>query len=198
MGKEKLKVVYDCDDVLWDLNTHVALLKGIDPNCLVNFAMLENEALTMSERKAMLAGFRDAKSFVDIKFYDGADRILEAEELGATVMINSNAYNEAIAELKREQLTKLLPEMTPEKMRINVIDPDGACHKKIEKDLFIFVDDSPFNVALSEAKINIMPRRLWNVTPKAKEIVRGKNVVWIDDLTKINQFVRETLAKQAI
>lgn len=195
MSKEKLKVVYDCDDVLWDLNTHVALLKGIDPNCLVNFAMLENEALTMPERKAMLAGFREPESFVDIQFYDGASEILAAEELGATVMINSNAYNEAIAELKREQLVKLLPQMAPEQMRINVIDPNGACHKEIERDLFIFVDDSPFNIALSEAKINIMPRRLWNVTPKAKEIVRGKNVIWIDDLAKINQFVRETLAK---
>ena len=195
MGEKLLKVVYDCDDVLWDLNTHVANLKGIDPNCLVNFAMLENEALTMPERRAMLDGFRDAASFVDIKFYDGANEILRAEELGATVMINSNAYNAEIAELKRQQLARLLPEMAPEKMRINVIDPDGACHKEIERDLFIFVDDSPFNIALSEAKINIMPTRLWNVTPKAKEIVREKNVIWIDDLTKINQFVRETLAK---
>lgn len=195
MGEKLLKVVYDCDDVLWDLNTHVANLKGIDPNCLVNFAMLENEALTMPERRAMLDGFRDAASFVDIKFYEGANEILHAEELGATVMINSNAYNAEIAELKRQQLTRLLPEMAPEKMRINVIDPDGACHKEIERDLFIFVDDSPFNIALSEAKINIMPTRLWNVTPKAKEIVREKNVIWIDDLTKINQFVRETLAK---
>ncbi len=190
-----LKVVYDCDDVLWDLNTHVANLKGIDPDCLVNFAMLENEALTMPERRAMLDGFRDAASFVDIKFYDGANEILRAEKLGATVMINSNAYNADIAELKRQQLVRLLPEMAPEKMRINVIDPDGACHKEIERDLFIFVDDSPFNIALSEAKINIMPTRLWNVTPKAKEIVREKNVIWIDDLTKINQFVHETLAK---
>ena len=195
MGEKLLKVVYDCDDVLWDLNTHVANLKGIDPNCLVNFAMLENEALTIPERRAMLDGFRDAASFVDIKFYDGASEILHAEKLGATVMINSNAYNAEIAELKRQQLTRLLPEMAPEKMRINVIDPDGACHKEIERDLFIFVDDSPFNIALSEAKINIMPTRLWNVTPKAKEIVREKNVIWIDDLTKINQFVRETLAK---
>ncbi len=195
MGEKLLKVVYDCDDVLWDLNTHVANLKGIDPNCLVNFAMLENEALTMPERRAMLDGFRDAASFVDIKFYDGANEILRAEELGATVMINSNAYNAEIAELKRQQLARLLPEMAPEKMRINVIDPDGACHKEIERDLFIFVDDSPFNIALSEAKINIMPTRLWNVTPKAEEIVREKNVIWIDDLTKINQFVRETLAK---
>lgn len=195
MGEKLLKVVYDCDDVLWDLNTHVANLKGIDPNCLVNFAMLENEALTMPERRAMLDGFRDAASFVDIKFYEGANEILHAEELGATVMINSNAYNAEIAELKRQQLTRLLPEMAPEKMRINVIDPDGACHKEIERDLFIFVDDSPFNIALSEAKINIMPTRLWNVTPKAKEIVREKNVIWIDDLTKINQFVHETLAK---
>lgn len=195
MGEKLLKVVYDCDDVLWDLNTHVANLKGIDPNCLVNFAMLENEALTMPERRAMLDGFRDAASFVDIKFYDGANEILRAEKLGATVMINSNAYNADIAELKRQQLVRLLPEMAPEKMRINVIDPDGACHKEIERDLFIFVDDSPFNIALSEAKINIMPTRLWNVTPKAKEIVREKNVIWIDDLTKINQFVRETLAK---
>lgn len=195
MGKAKLKVIYDCDDVLWDLNTHVASLKGIDPNCLVNFAMLENEALTMPEREAMLAGFRDKESFVNIKFYDGASEILAAEELGASVIINSNAYSEAIAELKRKQLTELLPQMAPENMRINVIDPDGACHKRIEKDLFIFVDDSPFNVALSEAKINIMPRRLWNVTPKAKDIMSGKNVIWIDDLVKINQFVRETLAK---
>ncbi len=195
MGEKLLKVVYDCDDVLWDLNTHVANLKGIDPDCLVNFAMLENEALTMPERRAMLDGFRDAASFVDIKFYDGANEILRAEKLGATVMINSNAYNADIAELKRQQLVRLLPEMAPEKMRINVIDPDGACHKEIERDLFIFVDDSPFNIALSEAKINIMPTRLWNVTPKAKEIVREKNVIWIDDLTKINQFVRETLAK---
>ena len=195
MGVKLLKVVYDCDDVLWDLNTHVANLKGIDPDCLVNFAMLENEALTMPERRAMLDGFRDAASFVDIKFYDGANEILRAEKLGATVMINSNAYNADIAELKRQQLVRLLPEMAPEKMRINVIDPDGACHKEIERDLFIFVDDSPFNIALSEAKINIMPTRLWNVTPKAKEIVREKNVIWIDDLTKINQFVRETLAK---
>jgi hypothetical protein len=195
VGEKLLKVVYDCDDVLWDLNTHVANLKGIDPDCLVNFAMLENEALTMPERRAMLDGFRDAASFVDIKFYDGANEILRAEKLGATVMINSNAYNADIAELKRQQLVRLLPEMAPEKMRINVIDPDGACHKEIERDLFIFVDDSPFNIALSEAKINIMPTRLWNVTPKAKEIVREKNVIWIDDLTKINQFVRETLAK---
>lgn len=197
MTGEKLKVVYDCDDVLWDLNTRVALRNGIDPNCLVNFAMLENEALTMPERQAMLAGFRDADSFVDIKFYDGANDILNAENFGAAVMINSNAYSAEIAALKKEQLLKLLPEMEPGRMRINVIDPDGACHKEIERDLFIFIDDSPFNVALSEAKINIMPSRLWNTTPRAREIVRKKNVVWIDDLVKINQFVIEALAKNS-
>lgn len=186
------KVVYDYDDVLWGLNQRAFARLNIPLAKNTDFHVHDNPHLTAEEKNAIIATFMNPETFMDIDFFDHVQEILEVEKLGATVYINSNCYNREILELKFAQLTKLLPQINPEHIQFNLIK-HTATSKRMDSNTDIFIDDSPYNIATSSAKINILPTYAWNSTAKAKAQMQHQSVIWCKNLHEINQLVYQTV-----
>ncbi len=189
---KNIKVVYDYDDVLWGLNQRAYANLGIPLEKNIDFAVSDNHRLTKLEKQSLLRAYSNSQTFLNINFFDYLEEILKVEELGATVYINSNCYTREILELKQAQLRQALPQFNPEHIRLNLIVNGNAKHKPIDQDTTILVDDSPYNIASSEAEYNIFPEYPWNTTTKAKNQVKDKNVFWRPNLHEINQLVYQT------
>lgn len=195
--QEQPLVVYDIDDVTWLLEKAIADDLGIDlDRFLSTFSVRDNAALTSEEREKIIAAFGNAKYFENIQFMPGVENVLAPEELGAKVMFNSNAFSERIGELKKEQILAAVPGLKPEQVQINIISY-GTTHKKeLNPATTILVDDSPFNIALSPALINVMPAWMpWSYSSEALTQMVDKPVAWRDTLDEINDFVYQTVAK---
>lgn len=189
-------VVYDADDVLWPLIHVVARRLRIDiKRASAIFSIRDNPKLSTKEQQAIISAFADPSYFQNIEFYPGTAEILRPRELGAKVSINSNSFNQQIADLKREQLLAAIPGLQPEDLRMNIIDYGGTHHKKFAPDTTILVDDSPHNIALSPAIVNYMPMTVrWAWSPTALDMVAQKPVIWKPDLIAINQHVYDLVA----
>ena len=208
-GIKVIKVVYDVDDVLWGLDDYVMEFLGLDINDNIEYRISKSPIFTAKERKAIIDCFCDAKMFENMEFYPGADKITDVEKYGATVRIHSNCYSDAIAEQKRRQLYALLPQMKRSFIKLLTVSPT-ADQKQVDQDAYIFVDDCPYNVALSMAKFNFVPRKPWNLTTKAKDTMtadgkqileaetcdfvslinsRHRYIIYAKDLQHINQAV---------
>ena len=210
----KYKVIYDVDDVLWDLNGYVLRQLGIPPERHVMYDVSQGPLLSATERQDILASFKDPAIFENIDFYPGADEILAVEALGGEVYIHSNNFNSAIAEHKRRQLRQLLPAMNPQRINLSIIN-HSTNTKQLLEDVLIFIDDSPYNVAKSQALVNIMPNKCYNTYPSeaAKVVASGKVfvegdyqeelpsllqadtrcVIRADNLLEINQMIRNII-----
>lgn len=183
-------VVYDVDDILHPLEYRIADDLGIDINrFLYTFSVRHNPQLTIQEQDAIIEAFANSKYFQDIEFIDGVERILEPEKYGARVEINTNAFSEEIGRLKREQLLAAVPGLKPEQIKISVIHYGKSHNKVIDPKTTIFVDDSPFNVGLSAALINVMPIWMpWSYSKEALEQLSSKPVTWRDSLNEMIDF----------
>lgn len=190
-----MKIVYDYDDVLWGLNLRAYDRLKIPFENSVDFSVFDNPHLTPSQREALIATYQTADTFTNIDFFPSIEDILRVEELGATVYINSNCYNQTVLELKRQQLQQVLPQLNPAHIQFNLIGKN-ANRKVIDADTDIFVDDSPYNIATSHAKINIMPVYPWNTTTRAKQLVKAQSTVWCQNLQEITQYIYQTVANQ--
>lgn len=184
-------IVYDIDDVLWPLIHHIARRGGIDPaRSSAIFSVYDNQLLSSSEQEYIIQSFADATVFEKMSFYPGAADILRPQELGTIVRINSNSFSERIAELKTEQLLALVPGLKPEQIQMNIVNHSSAHKKPLTSDTTILIDDSPKNIHLSPALVNVMPKNLaWSYCPDAIQTVAGKRVVWKPNLQKINEYV---------
>lgn len=201
LKQEKPLVVYDVDDILHPLEYRIADDLGIDVGRFLHtFAILENPKLSDQEREKIIAAFANSKYFQEIEFIDGIERILEPEKYGARVEINSNAFSEDIGRLKREQLLAVVPGLRPEQIKINVIHYGKSHTKTLNPEMTIFVDDSPFNVGLSQALINIMPTWMpWSYSKEALAQLTDKSVTWRDSLNEMIDFccqVTQTVLKE--
>lgn len=197
-NKTELKVVFDVDDVLWPLGETIARHFGIElDRYFYHFKVTENDRLSRQEQEAVIAAYADASFFQEIKFFPGIEELLRPRELGVTVKIKSNSFSEKIAELKIRQLLAAIPGLTEDDIQMNIIDYSRTHGKTIDNDATIFVDDSPFNVSTSPAKINIMPDLGgWNSDAAAQALVQGKNVFYAKDLNEINQLVYSKLQEE--
>ena len=193
LGLPMLKVVYDVDNVLWPLNQRVFTMLDIDCRKDVNYNLFSNPLLAPAQRQAVMDAFHQAKTFVDMNFYPGADEILQVEPLGATVRIHSHCYSAEIAELKRSQLEQLLPQMKPAFIKMSVISDDPN-NKQIDADAFIFIDDNPYNVNISKAPVNVVLRQPWNTTAEAAQALTSGNKVLVE--TGWQAMLPELLAKR--
>lgn len=189
-------IIYDIDDVLWDLIGYVAQCYHIPiERAAAVFNIRDNPQLNPDEQEAIIAAFSDPHMFENIQFVPGVADILRPRELGARVGINSNCFNERIAELKRDQLLAAIPDLRPEDLQLNIIHYGETHHKKFAPNMTILVDDSPHNVALSPALLNVMPMSVrWAWSADALQRVSGKPVVWQTDLIAVNQYVYDTVA----
>lgn len=167
---ETPEIVYDVDDVLWPLVDRVFARLGIPLEKETDFNFKSNPILTDDEKQAILAGFSDPHTFDEMNFYPHLPEILQVEELGAKVFINSNSYSNEIIERKRAQLQNQLPDFPSERLTFNLIK-EQADKKQIRANTFVFVDDSPYNIALSDALVNILPKKNWNTTKAARKLM---------------------------
>lgn len=206
------KVVYDVDDVLWPCTQVVYDKLGLKSAPQEDFHIDNNPHLSAEEKAKLSQAFADVSNFTQMPFYSAARDIFKVEELGAEVEINSNCYSKAILKAKHEQLTQLFDSDLESKLKLNLVTPHSN-HKHIPKDVLIFVDDSPYNVAGSDAKYNLVPRRPWNDNPKMRKIAqkggkiildnletlpetitdRQQYIIFADDLETINQLVYQII-----
>ncbi len=185
-------IAYDADDVLWPLLHTVACRLGLEPDrCMNTFSIRENKLLSTEEQEKIIAAFADSEVFRGIEFFPGTADILRPTELGAKVVINSNAFTEEIAQLKHDQLLAAIPGLRDEDIHMNVIGGHAcAKQKKFDPQTAIVVDDSPFNIAMSPALINVMPQwMIWSRSPDAVQRMLGKRVAWRRNLIEINKYV---------
>lgn len=184
------KVVYDVDDVLWPCSEVVFDKVGADYNLQEDFRIANDPHFTDVEKQKITDGFHDAQNFAGMSFYPGARDIFKVEELGAEVEINSNCYSEAILKAKREQLTQLFDSNLESKLKLNLATPHSN-YKYIPKDVLIFIDDSPYNIANSAAKYNLVPRRPWNDNPKMRRVAQKGGKIILDNLESLPETITD-------
>lgn len=183
-----MKIIYDIDDTLWGLNARIAKFTKVDINRITKFAVKEIEGLSDVEKETIIKQYANTKMFQNIEWYKGVSDITKPEKLGAKIYIKSNSMNDEISRLKREQLKEVVC-ISDDRIQFNNISVSSCKHKVLDNDMDIFVDDSPHNVALSHAKINIMIKCPWNITEESKQIMKDKNVLWFDTLEEVNDYI---------
>lgn len=184
----KKKSIFDMDDVLWDLNEKVCSMLGLDPNIIVSFRIHQNPFLSDAEKKAVYDAYRDPYIFRDIVWYDGVKRLNTLHEYGIDDYINSNCTTKEIRDIKMEQLRSVLT-IPEDHIILNVVMDNTYIPKPIKEDVYYFIDDSPHNVAGSLAKMNIMPRKPWNMYPGSMDEAYGKKVMHMDSLNNIIDYI---------
>lgn len=196
LDQEEPLVIYDIDDILQLLEYRVAERLGIDlVRLLHTFSIRDNPMLTASEKTAVIDAFSDSSYFRDIEFLPGIERILEPQEFGARIGINSNAFSAEIGDLKREQLLAAVPGLTAEQIQINIIHYGETHRKTLDSQTTILHDDSPFNIALSPALLNSMSDWMpWSYSPEALQQMSGKLVTWHKDLHAMIDFACRAVA----
>lgn len=192
------EIIFDVDDVLWPLVDRVFAKLNIPLEKETDFNFQANPVFTDQEKANIMDGFCNPETFNQMNFYPGLQELLRPEELGAKVFINSNSYNEAIAERKRQQLLHQLPNFPESRLTLNVIS-GHANKKRIRPHAFIFVDDSPYNIALSDALINILPIKPWNDTDAARQQMSESGGMIVEPvLEKLQEIVQKPNQKYII
>lgn len=154
-------IVFDLDDTLWDLNKKACKLTGVYYHKLRTFLTTENPYLTDKEKVDLLNIYQNPILWENIEWINGAKAISSFEMLAddVKVYIISNCMNQAIADKKRSFLSKEL-DIPDSQIILNV--EKCATEKKMIDDIYILVDDSPYNIAQSKAKYTIIPNKPWN------------------------------------
>lgn len=158
-------VVFDVDDVMWDLNDRVAKLKGIDPAKMTIFSVYDNPNLTEDERARIMDGYTDVRTFRGIVFIRPVVDLINGIYHGYpqySVHIRSNCASRPIRNEKMGQLLNILD--LPEKhIHLDMISMEkGHKKKELPGNMFIFVDDSPHNIVLGNAIHRVMPAKRYN------------------------------------
>lgn len=165
MTDKRKKAVFDMDDVLHDFNGRACGIAGVRYEKLTSFDTHSNPDLTEEQKSRMLAAYADPRTYEGIRFDDGLCALIN--EIHDTrpdvhVQIRSNAMSQAIRDVKLPQLRSVL-HLPEEDIIVDVIDMEaGHLKKELPKGMFLFVDDSPYNIEAADAEHLIMPARPWN------------------------------------
>ncbi len=183
-------VIFDIDDTAWGLNDRICNMLGIDINNIKSFYIKHNTELSEYQKEQLLNKYSDPEIFKDIEWYDGFTEIFKLEQLDCEVIINSNCNSQDVKDAKHYELVDKLG-FSDEKVILNVInDPK---HKEMHSDVFILVDDSPFNLAKSTALYNIALRKPWNTSEQGAEIIGDKKVIFCDTFKEILNITKKLL-----
>ena len=183
------KIVFDVDDTLWDLNRKVCQLTGIDYSRLTNYR-IQDTNLTDGEVQLILSWYNDPELWTDLIWSEGVEYIHTLEDDSTKVYINSNCLNKRVADAKRKFLSKALK--IPDSRIILNVNSSGTKKKMID-DMFIFVDDSPFNIADSTAKYTILLDKPWNQEIQADESTLFRRNTFTEVMTLIKQLKEVTI-----
>jgi hypothetical protein len=99
---------------------------------------------------------------------------MSLEQFGAKVYINSNCLNQEIVNFKRSFLHKELG-IPDDQIILNIITDVKV--KPLDNDMYIFIDDSPYNISNSKAKYNIIPNKPWNKSVKGYRCNTLKEII---------------------
>lgn len=158
-------VVFDMDDVMWNLNEKVSKRTGIPYHKFTHYSVYDNPNMTDKERELVLHAYNDEDTFRNIRFLQPAVRLINRvyhEHPEHPVHLVSNCATEKIACIKMPQLRRVL-DLPENRIHLRVIDmATQSKEKKFPDNIFILVDDSPHNIPLAGAMHNIMPARLNN------------------------------------
>lgn len=191
------KIVFDLDDVAHGLNKSIAQYLGIDYDDIVDFRAIENTRLPLETRQAINECYKDIKFFKNIQFYPGFERIMELQEKYPIYnQVNSSSFSQEIRYSKYRALRATVPLLLPKQIRLSLVGVKSTVHKRFDDDTLILLDDSPYNVALSPAKLNILPMQPWNQTPKALDLMKSKPIRFVPrgDFDAIFQAIDEFFA----
>lgn len=198
MSERKL-IVFDMDDVLWSINKKAARMTGIPAEKLTVFNTMANPNLTDEEKSAMLAVYNDLRLFEDIEFHEGMISLvndLYHNYPQYETRIISNCTTAAIRECKYEQLRRRI-DLPKSQIELHVIDKWAqSFEKKLPSGMFIFVDDSPYNIALSDARHRIMPPANHNNVVSGG-LVNGVPAIRPDTMEAVKDLVMEYIAKDS-
>lgn len=188
------KIVVDVDDVLWGLNEKICSERGIDYSKIVTFSSSANPLLSESEKKELKESYGDAKIFRNIKWYEGVSELFSLEGYGATVIINSNNLCKEVMDTKEAEIRNNFPSIRDEQLVLNV--PNNYSEKSIGDDVFILVDDSPYNVAKCNAEYYLVPRKPWNMSEDGTSIMKDKlnSVIFYDNFIEALEIMKRLSA----
>lgn len=171
--KQKL-VIFDMDDVLWNLNNKAARMAGIEVERLIMFSAHKNPLLTDDMRERLLAAYASRKLYEDIIFSPLMVNLvnkIHRDYSEYRVMISSNCMAEYVRDIKLAQLKEVL-DIPEENICLNLIDMTTQSTQKIlPPDIYLFVDDSPHNIAMADALHKVMPARNWNDPVNNPEVI---------------------------
>ena len=97
--------------------------------------------------------------------------------------------------LKKTQLLSVV-NIPEENIKCNIIDHSKAMRKEIDKDTDILVEDSPYNIAISPAKINIVINHPWNLSKEANDMMKSKNIIRFNTLKEANKYIYKICKEQ--
>lgn len=137
----------------------------------------------------IIESYYNLSTFENIEWYEGVSDIINIENFGVSVFINSNCMTEEIAKSKRCQLLEVA-NINTKRIKCNVINAKDCNNKIIDDDTDILIDDSPFNIAKSKAKLNILINHPWNTSQEGKKIMQGKNIIRFNNLKEINEYLK--------
>ncbi len=189
----EILIVYDVDDLMWPLVDSLARRGGFSPeDAEFTFRITDNYKLTPERQQYLIREFGVADNFRNIKFFPGVEQILLPCQLSSRVhvKINSNSFSEEISELKTEQLLAAVPGLKRENIQMNLVTYAEAKRKNLQQHITFLGEDSPNNVAMSDALCAVMPRKpAWTTHPDSLQIMTGKRVRVLEDFYAITQFV---------
>ncbi len=211
---DHFRVIYDCDDVLWPLTEKACQKQNIPYGKQKAYRLDEDNGLSEAEKAKLLDAFHDVQTFREMEFYPEISELSEISALGAEIGVNSNCFNREIADLKRAQLIAKLPFVYKKDLHINVVTP-RTNRKAVEAGTLAFVDDSPYNISTSQALLNLVPRRSWNIGEDARKIMLegggefvedwrqalpaitsvnvGKHIIYVKDLAEANEIIKRAI-----
>lgn len=134
-----LRVIYDVDDVLNNLNEVAAKIAGVDRAKFIRFNLKECPDLTANELERMYAAYSSLETFKQTSLNPGAKRICGIQRTGlAEVGIHSTSFNQDIIDYKFKVLTTEIPGLNPD--LINLVN--SGSHKDPIENADIVVEDN--------------------------------------------------------
>lgn len=183
---DKLRVVYDVDDTLWNLSQTICDVHDLNFDDIVTYVAVNNPRLTEEQKQVMLAAYGEPEIFKQCKFYDGYERIFDLEKNGiAEVWISSGNMTEAVMAIKAKRLEEEVANINMNHVRL-------TCSTQIYQGRVtgdILIDDSLMNMIKGDFKYNIlidMPhnRNEDDIAAAKKEIIRVTSLSEAVDLVE--------------
>ncbi len=158
-------VIFDVDDVMWDLNRKVSELTRIPYEKFTHFSIYENPDLMDYEKQYILDVYNDPETFKNICFKTAVIDLINRiywDYPRYPVHIVSNCGSRIIKDSKMDQLLEVL-DLPEERIHLKQVDLE-ADHKtkELPDNIYIIVDDSPYNIVRAKAVHKIMPARPHN------------------------------------